>query len=74
MSERQALAILTCTLALMALTLVRPSSGMRNIVFGLMLTGMALIGMVFGIRAFWASLARIDISPIGSASGFLISR
>jgi hypothetical protein len=41
MAEWQAFAILTCVLALMALTLVRPSSGMRNIVFGLMLTGMA---------------------------------
>ena len=52
MAERQAFAILTCALALMALTLVRPSSGMRNIVFGL-----ALIGMVFGIRALLGSIA-----------------
>jgi hypothetical protein len=57
MSERQAFAILTGALALMALTLVRPSSGMRNIVFGLMLTGMALIGMVFGIRVLLGSIA-----------------
>jgi hypothetical protein len=57
MSERQALAILTGTLALMALTLVRPSSGMRNIVLGLMLTGMTLIRMVFGIRVLLGSIA-----------------
>jgi hypothetical protein len=57
MAERQAFAILTCALALMGLTPVRPSSGMRNIVFGLMLTGMALIGMVSGIRALLGSIA-----------------
>ena len=57
MADRQAFAILTCALALMALILVRPSSGIRNIVFGLTLTGMALIGMVFGIRALLGSVA-----------------
>ena len=60
MSERQALVILTCTVALMALTLVRPSSGLRNIVFGLMLTGMALIGIVFGIKGLLGSITGMD--------------
>ena len=57
MADRQAFAILTCPLALMALILVRPSSGLRSIVFGLMLTGTALIGMVFGIRVLLGSIA-----------------
>ena len=60
MAERQAFAILTCALALMALTLVRPSSGMRNIVFGLMLTGMVLIGLVFGVRILFGSIVGMN--------------
>jgi hypothetical protein len=57
MADRQAFSILTCALALMALVLVRPSSGLRSIVFGLVLTGAALIGMVFGIRVLLGSIA-----------------
>jgi hypothetical protein len=37
MPERQGLAILSCAVVLMALALVRPSSGMRIIVFALLL-------------------------------------
>jgi len=35
---------------LMALTLVRPSSGMRMIVLGLLLAAAALVGMGLGFR------------------------
>jgi hypothetical protein len=50
MPERQALAILSCALVLMALTLVRPSSGMRIVVFALLLAIAALLGMSMGLR------------------------
>jgi hypothetical protein len=45
MLERPALAIISCALVLMALTLVRPSSGMRIVVLMLLLVGAALVGM-----------------------------
>ena len=37
-------------LVLMALTLVRPSSGLRIIVFGLLLAAAAMVGMGLGLR------------------------
>jgi hypothetical protein len=48
--ERDALAILSCAFVLMALTLVRPSSGLRIIVFGLLLAAAAIVGMGLGLR------------------------
>jgi hypothetical protein len=57
MTEGQAFAILSCTLVPMALALIRPSSGMRIIVFGLLLAGMAVFGMAFGLRAFLGTIA-----------------
>ena len=50
MLERPALAIISCALVLMALTLVRPSSGMRIVVLMLLIVGAALAGMTLGIR------------------------
>jgi len=52
MPERHALAIVSVALVLMALALVRPSSGMRMIVLGLLLAAAALIGMTLGLRHF----------------------
>ena len=49
-AEREALAILSCALVLMALTLVRPSSGMRIIVFALFLAAAAMVAMGLGLR------------------------
>ena len=45
MPERQALAIVGCGLVLMALALIRPSSGMRLVVFALLLAAAALAGI-----------------------------
>ncbi|MBV8507133.1 MAG: hypothetical protein JOZ11_15165 [Alphaproteobacteria bacterium] len=50
MLEPPALAITCIGLVLMALTLVRPSSGMRMIVLGLLLAAAALVGMGLGFR------------------------
>ena len=50
MLERHALAITCIALVLMALALIRPSSGMRMIVFGLLLAAVALFGMGVGVR------------------------
>ena len=50
MPERHALAIVSVALVLMALALVRPSSGMRMIVLGLLLAAAAVIGMTLGLR------------------------
>ena len=50
MLDRPALAITCIGLVLMALTLVRPSSGMRMIVLGLLLAAAALVGMGLGFR------------------------
>jgi hypothetical protein len=50
MLERHALAINCIALVLMALALIRPSSGMRVIVFGLLLAAAALVGMSLGLR------------------------
>ena len=50
MLERHALAIIGGALVLMALSVVRPSSGMRMIVLGLLLAAAALVGMNLGLR------------------------
>ena len=50
MLERYALAIISVALVLMALVLIRPSSGMRTIVLGLLLAAIALVGMSMGFR------------------------
>jgi hypothetical protein len=50
MLERPALAIVSCALVLIALVLVRPSSGMRIVVLMLLLVGAALAGMTLGFR------------------------
>jgi hypothetical protein len=50
MLERHALAITCIALVLMALALIRPSSGMRMIVLGLLLAAAALVGMGLGFR------------------------
>ena len=50
MLERHALAITCIALMLMALALIRPSSGMRMIVLGLLLAAAALVGMGLSFR------------------------
>ena len=50
MLERHALAITCVALVLMALAVIRPSSGMRTIMFGLLLAAVALVGMGLGFR------------------------
>jgi hypothetical protein len=59
MLERHALAIVGGALVLMALALVRPSSGMRAIVLGLLLAAAALVGMSLGLRNFVGALTGI---------------
>ena len=56
MLERHALAIIGGVLVLMALALIRPSSGMRMIVLGLLLAAAALIGMGLGLRNLLSAL------------------
>ena len=56
MLERHSLAITCIALVLMALALIRPSSGMRMIVFGLLLAAAALIGMGLGSRNLLSAL------------------
>jgi len=51
MPDHQALAIVSCGLVLMALTLVRPSSGMRMVVFGVLLAAVALLVMNLGFKS-----------------------
>jgi hypothetical protein len=50
MLERPALAIVSCALVLMALGLVRPSSGMRIFVLTLLLASALLIGVSVGFK------------------------
>jgi hypothetical protein len=50
MLERQALAIISSALLLMALALIRPSSGMRMVVLGLLLAAAVLVFMSLGLR------------------------
>ncbi len=56
MLERHSLAITCIALLLMALALIRPSSGMRMIVFGLLLAAAALVGMGLGFRNLLSAL------------------
>ncbi len=57
MLERHALAIIGGALVLMALSLVRPSSGMRMIMLGLLLAAAVLVGMSLGLRNLLNALA-----------------
>jgi hypothetical protein len=56
MLERHALEIIGGALVLMALALIRPSSGMRMIVLGLLLAAAALVGMSLGFRNLLSTL------------------
>jgi hypothetical protein len=56
MLEWHSLAIIAGALMLMALALIRPSSGMRMIVLGLLLAAAALAGMGLGVRTFLSAL------------------
>ena len=56
MLERHALAINCVALVLMALALIRPSSGMRMIVFGLLLAAAAMVGMSLGFQKLISTL------------------
>ncbi len=56
MLGRHALAITCIALVLMALALIRPSSGMRMIIFGLLLAAAALVGMSLGFRNLLSAL------------------
>jgi len=57
--ENARTAIVGGALVLMALALVRPSSGMRMIVLGLLLAAAALVGMSLGLRNFVSALTGI---------------
>jgi hypothetical protein len=57
MLEGHALAIAAVGLTLMALSLVRPSSGMRMIVLGLLLAGAALVAMNLGLHQLLAAVS-----------------
>ena len=56
MLERHALAITCIALVLMALALIRPSSGMRMIVLGLLLAAAVLVWMGLGLRDLLSAL------------------
>ena len=56
MLERHTLAITCLALVLMALALIRPSSGMRMIVLGLLLAAAALVGTGLGFRNLLSTL------------------
>ena len=56
MLERHALAINCVALVLMALALIRPSSGMRMIVCGLLLAAAAMVGMSLGFQKLISTL------------------
>ncbi len=56
MLERHEFAIIGGALALMALAVIRPSSGMRMIVLGLLLAAAALVGMGLGVRNLLSAL------------------
>jgi hypothetical protein len=56
MLERHALAITCVALVLMAMALIRPSSGMRMVVFGLLLAAAALVGMSLGFQNLLSAL------------------
>jgi hypothetical protein len=56
MFERHSLAITCVALVLMALALIRPSTGTRMIVLGLLLAAAALVGMGLGFRNLLSAL------------------
>jgi hypothetical protein len=56
MLEQHALAITCVVLVLMVLALIRPSSGMRMIVLGLLLAAAALVGMSLGLQNLLSAL------------------
>jgi hypothetical protein len=56
MLEWNELAIIGGALVLMALAVIRPSSGMRMIMFGLLLAAVALVGMGLGVRSLLSAL------------------
>jgi hypothetical protein len=57
MPERQALAIISFALLLMALAVIRPSSGMRIVVLGLLLAAALLVCMSLGLRDLLSTFA-----------------
>jgi hypothetical protein len=57
MLEWHALEIIGGALVLMALALIRPSSGMRMIVLGLLLAAAALVGMGLGLQSLLGALS-----------------
>ncbi|MGA7264134.1 MAG: hypothetical protein WA709_27605 [Stellaceae bacterium] len=57
MLERHTLEIIGGVLVLMALALIRPSSGMRMIVLGLLLAAAALVGMGLGLQGLLSALS-----------------
>ena len=60
MPEWHELAIIGGALVLMALTVIRPSSGMRMIMFGLLLAAAALVGMGLGVRSLLSALTGLS--------------
>jgi hypothetical protein len=56
MLERHELAIIGGAVVLIALALIRPSSGMRKIVLGLLLAAAAMAGMGLGLRNLLSAL------------------
>ena len=56
MFEQHSLAITCVALVLMALAMIRPSSGTRMIVLGLLLAAAALVGMGLGFRNLLSAL------------------
>ena len=60
MLEWHKLAIIGGALALMALAVIRPSSGMRMIMFGLLLAALALVGMGLGVRSLLSALTGLS--------------
>jgi hypothetical protein len=56
MLEWHTLAIIGGALVLMALAVIRPSSGMRMIAFGLLLAAVVLAGMGLGVRSLLSAL------------------
>jgi hypothetical protein len=56
MLDWPALAIIGGALVLIALAVIRPSSGMRMIVLGLLLAAAALAGMGLGVRSLLSAI------------------
>jgi hypothetical protein len=60
MLEWHELAIIGGALVLMALAVIRPSSGLRMIMFGLLLAAVALVGMGLGVRSLLSALTGLS--------------